>query len=104
MNHESWEQSDKVWPYIITAPIGVLVAAWVKLRGEWRVVTGKLTDVIPYNPEHTEGYLCIETIKGSQFEIPFDEVIWIKTGSYWPRYLMDHFRLVKAERRQRKEK
>ena len=104
MNHESWKQSDKVWPYIVTAPIGVLVAAWIKLRGTWCVVTGKLIDVIPYNPEHTEGYLRIETIKGSQFEIPFDEVIWIKTGSYWPRYLMDHFRLVKAERQQRKEK
>lgn len=104
MNHESWKQSDKVWPYIISAPMGVLAAAWVKLRGEWRVVTGKLTDRVFYNPEHTDGVLSISTIKGSTFDIPFNNIIWIKTGSFWPRYLMDHFRLVKAERQQRKEK
>lgn len=103
MDFESWEQSDKVWPYIATAPIGVLVAAWVKLRGEWRVVTGKLVDRVFYNPEHTDGVLSISTIKGSTFDIPFDNIIWIKTGSFWPRYLMDHFRMVKEERQKQRE-
>ena len=103
MNHESWKQSENVWPYIITASVGVLVAAWIKLRGEWRVVTGKLIDRVPYNPEHTNGIVSISTINGSVFDIPFDEVIWVKTGSFWPRYLMDHFRMIKAERQQQKE-
>lgn len=103
MDFESWEQSSEIKPYVTTAPIGVLVAAWVKLRGQWRVITGKLVERFFEVGSSSNGKLRLSTIKGSVFDIPFDNIIWVKTGSFWPRYLMDHFRMVKAERQKQKQ-
>ena len=43
MDFKTWQQGPDVWAYIVHAPIGVLVAAWVyDRRYGWIVASGRV--------------------------------------------------------------
>lgn len=105
MDFKTWQQGQDVWAYIVSAPIGVLVAAWVyDRRYGWVVASGRMITKQFFDAEHTEGEIEIATIKNSFYRVPFSRVIWVKTGNFWPSFVMDHFRKVKAQLAEKRQK
>lgn len=68
--------------YIENAEIGVLVA--FKFRDKVR--SGKIA-------KKPVGYLVVETQNGTEYNIPYEDVLWVKTGERWPKQI---FKLLKG--------
>lgn len=63
--------------YIEKVEIGVIVA--------FRLPTGKVKAAKLMNRSTKKRLLKLETEYGAEFIVPFEDVIWVKTGRRWPR-------------------
>lgn len=64
-------------PYVENAPIDTIVA--------FKLPTGKVKSAKIINKSTKNRKLKVETAYGAQFVIPYDSVIWVKTGTRWPK-------------------
>lgn len=87
------EQADKVIEYAITCPLGTLCAFWVGTGGRggrlW-LRTAKLAD-------RTPAYTVMECLDGKRLRAHYEDVVWVKTGKYWPKFVMEIFAQQKAD-------
>lgn len=105
LDFTTWQQTADVVDYVVTVPLGVIIAAWVHdCRHGWIVATGRLIKRCFFGGGFDSGEIAIATISGAVYRLPFDHVIWVKTGKYWPAFVMDHFRAIKKERKGRVKK
>ena len=44
-----------------------------------------------------KGKIVIKTKKGTEFKLNEENVIWVKTGSRWPKWVFEHFRKEGSE-------
>lgn len=70
---------------ILDAPIGTLVA--FREPETNKLNTAKLT-----NRNKTKKLIKCETQYGKEFTISFDDILWTKTGSRWPRGIYDELK------------
>lgn len=63
---------------INNAPIGTLIAFYEP--GTNKANTAKIT-----NRNKKKGLIKCETQYGKEFIVPFDNIMWVKTGNRWPR-------------------
>lgn len=63
---------------INNAPIGTLIAFYEP--GTSKANTAKIT-----NRNKKKGLIKCETQYGKEFIVPFDNIMWVKTGNRWPR-------------------
>lgn len=63
--------------YIATAPIGSIVA--------FITDDGKYKSAKIINRSTARRYLKLQTAYGREYKVPYTSVIWVKTGSKWPR-------------------
>lgn len=71
--------------YITSANPGLIVAFRLNFESRQQV---KLTKVISgkiVSNEQEDGMLVVETRNGLQYGVPYDSVVWVKTGERWPK-------------------
>lgn len=71
------EIAERRMPYVENAPIDTIVA--------FKLPTGKVKSAKIINKSTKNRKLKVETAYGAQFVIPYDSVIWVKTGTRWPK-------------------
>ena len=71
------EIAERRMPYVENAPIDTIVA--------FKLPTGKVKSAKIINKSTKNRKLKVETAYGAQFIIPYDSVIWVKTGTRWPK-------------------
>lgn len=71
------EIAERRMPYVENAPIDTIVA--------FKLPTGKVKSAKIINRSTKNRKLKVETAYGAQFVIPYDSVIWVKTGTRWPK-------------------
>lgn len=74
--------------YVNDVNPGTVVAFKVTLGGKKRVLSAKV------NAKCSSGHLLVETKNGSKYRVGPDDVVWVKTGARWPRWVLD---LLKGE-------
>lgn len=67
---------------------GTIIAFKVMLGGKQRVLSAKV------NGKNQTGLLLVETKNGSKYRVGPDDVVWVKTGLRWPRWVLE---LLKGE-------
>lgn len=83
------EQVEMVARYALTCPLGTLCAFFVDgRRGRW-VRTAKLID-------RNSAFAIVECLDGKKLKVYIEDFIWIKTGRFWPSFLMNIFAAQKA--------
>lgn len=70
--------------YIETAPVGTLMA--------YRHRSGMLRTAKMINRSLKNRKLKMETPRGKQFVISFDDVVWVKTGKKWPQKIYEELK------------
>lgn len=81
---------------IMDAPFGTLVAFY---EPETRKLnTAKLT-----NRNKVKKLIKCETQYGKEFTVPFEDVVWTKTGSRWPRGIYDELKGKKTNAKRKAE-
>lgn len=63
--------------------VGAIIAFKVMLGGKQRVLSAKV------NGRNPDGFLLVETKNSSKYRVSPDDVIWVKTGSRWPRWVLE---------------
>lgn len=90
-NHESVEVENKIEkqstntvadmeekkPYIENAAIGTLVA--------FRLSNGKVKSAKITKKSTSKKKFMLETSYGAQFIVPYNDIIWVRTGKRWPK-------------------
>lgn len=71
------EIAERRMPYVENAPIDTIVA--------FKLPTGKVKSAKIINKSTKNRKLKVETAYGAQFVITYDSVIWVKTGTRWPK-------------------
>lgn len=93
LQQRTQEQTDKVIEYAMTCPLGTLCAFWVGTGGRggrlW-VRTAKMVD-------RTPTYAVMECLDGRRLKVYLHDLIWVKTGRFWPRFVFDIFAQQKAD-------
>lgn len=93
LQQRTQEQTDKVIEYAMTCPLGTLCAFWVGTGGRggrlW-VRTAKMVD-------RTPAYAVMECLDGRRLKVDLYDLIWVKTGRFWPRFVFDIFAQQKAD-------
>ena len=79
--------------YLESAESGAIVAFKAEIKGIMRTISGKLIEKIVDNTSSgpITSYL-IETKNGSMFEIGSSDIIWVKTGERWPRWVFEELK------------
>lgn len=70
--------------YVETAPVGTLMA--------YRHRSGMLRTAKMINRSLKNRKLKMETPRGKQFVIGFDDVVWVKTGKKWPQKIYEELK------------
>ena len=70
--------------YVETAPVGTLMA--------YRHRSGMLRTAKMINRSLKNRKLQMETPRGKQFVISFDDVVWVKTGKKWPQKIYEELK------------
>lgn len=65
---------------------GTIVAFKVMLGGKQRVLSAKV------NSQNETGHLLVETKNGSKYRVSPDDVVWVKTGLRWPRWVLEQLK------------
>lgn len=78
--------------YLESAEIGSIVAFNTVIKGVERTLSGKLIDRITEREPNGNRIAVIETKNGSTFEIDHENVIWVKTGDRWPRWVFEQLK------------
>ena len=81
---------------VVTAPIGTLIAFYEP--GTTKLNTAKIT-----NRNKSKKLIKCETQYGKEFVISFENVVWVKTGSRWPKGIYQVLKGSKVNE-ERKEK
>lgn len=82
-------------PYIENAKIGVLVA--------FRLSNGKVKSAKVVNRSSKKRKLKLETEYGATYIVSYDDVIWVRTGTRWPRGVYKLLKgMVDADGKERK--
>ena len=71
------ERAARKLKYVEEAPIGTLVA--------FRPEVGKVKSAKIIKKSTKNRRLKVETAYGATFIVPYDDVIWVRSGSRWPR-------------------
>ena len=69
--------------YIKNAPVGTIVAFDTDTQG---VKSGAIID------RFGAIKMTVETEYGEEFVINYDEILWVKTGSRWPKWVYEKFK------------
>ena len=75
--------------YLENAEIGVIVAFRVKLKGVTQTLSGMLVE------KATGDKVRVATIKtknGTSFVVDYYDIIWVKTGERWPRWIFEELK------------
>lgn len=78
--------------YVETIELGAIVAFKSVIKGSERTLSGKLVKRIVDKHPGGERTAVIETKNGSTFCVDFDDIIWVKTGERWPRWVFDELK------------
>ena len=65
--------------YIESATVGTLVA--------FRLSNGRVKSAKIVKKSTSKRKFMVETKYGAQFIISFDDVVWVKTGTRWPKHV-----------------
>ena len=63
-----------------------IVAFNVSLGGKQRVLSAKV------NGKNSAGHLLVETKNGSKYRVEPKDVVWVKTGLRWPRWVLERLK------------
>lgn len=72
--------------YVKDVVPGTIIAFKVMLGGKQRVLSAKV------NGKDSTGFLLVETKNGSKYRVGPDEVVWVKTGLRWPRWVLEQLK------------
>lgn len=75
--------------YIEQAPIGALIA--------FRLKTGKVKTAKITKRSISKKLLKVETEYKAEYFIPFDDVLWVRTGNRWPRGVYNLLKGIKED-------
>ena len=78
--------------YLETIELGAIVAFKAEIRGIERALSGKLINRTIEREPGGDRIAIIETKNGSTFHVDFNDVIWVKTGDRWPRWVFDELK------------
>lgn len=81
---------------IVSAPFGTLIAFREPETG--KLNTAKLT-----NRNKVKKLVKCETQYGKEFTVPFENVVWTKTGSRWPKGIYDELKRKSADAKREKK-
>ena len=81
---------------ITSAPLGTLIAFREPETG--KLNTAKLT-----NRNKVKKLVKCETQYGKEFTVPFENVVWTKTGSRWPKGIYDELKRKSADAKREKK-
>lgn len=84
------EKKNSTLEYLESAEPGAIVAFHAIIKGVERTLSGKLTG----KAEGADGArkAVIETKNGSMFTVGFNDIIWVKTGVRWPRWVFEELK------------
>lgn len=77
--------------YVETAEVGFLIA-FIEPERRSKVNTGKIVNKSTKNRKFK-----VETSYGAEFVIPFEDVLWVRTGTRWPRGIYNLLKGIKNE-------
>ena len=86
VDHSNESKLDRV----ITAPIGTLIAFYEP--GTTKLNTAKIT-----NRNKSKKLIKCETQYGREFIVSFESIVWVKTGSRWPKGIYNILKKKKVE-------
>lgn len=69
--------------YIQTAQIGTLVA-FVVSQQKGIYLSGKIID-----RDNEKCIITVQTRKGTEYIVKFEDVLWVRTGKRWPRAIFE---------------
>lgn len=93
LQQRTQEQAEKVIEYAMTCPLGTLCAFWVGTGNRW-LRTAKMV-------ARTPAYITVECLDGKKLKVYLQDLIWVKTGRFWPKFIFDIFAFQKGEYRRR---
>lgn len=97
-------QSDKTKDdYIVDAEEGVVVAFRLNFTAKsgvelTKVISGKILE----NNNDEQGYV-VETRNGLKYGVPYNAVVWVKTGQRWPKGVYEEMKQGSVERNKKSE-
>ena len=65
---------------------GTIIAFKVTLGGKSRVLSARVNSKAP------TGHLLVETKNGSKYRVSPEDVVWVKTGLRWPRWVLEQLK------------
>lgn len=71
--------------YFIQTELGVIVAFKAKANGKDVTLSGKLV-------ERNGDVATVTTKNGTNFKIKKEDVVWVRTGARWPRWVFDELK------------
>lgn len=99
LQQRTQEQAEKVAEYAMTCPLGTLCAFWVgagnRCTGNRWLRTAKMV-------ARTPAYITVECLDGKKMKVYLQDLIWVKTGRFWPKFIFDIFAFQKEEYRRRR--
>ena len=81
---------------VVTAPIGTLLAFYEP--GTTKLNTAKIT-----NRNKSKKLIKCETQYGREFIVSFESIVWVKTGSRWPKGIYNILKKKKVEENEREK-
>ena len=72
--------------YVKNAEVGTIVAFNVSLGGKQRVLSAKV------NGKNSAGCLLVETKNGSKYRVEPKDIVWVKTGLRWPKWVLERLK------------
>lgn len=78
--------TDEKIDYVLNSPIGTIVAFDTKSEGT------KSGAIMKRILDEDQVLVEVETEYGAKYIIPSREVLWVKTGSRWPKWVYEKFK------------
>lgn len=76
--------------YLENAEFGVIVAFRTEIKGSLRTLSGKLAGRT--TTDDGVRLANIETKNGSMFTVAYEDIIWVKTGERWPKWIFEELK------------
>ena len=87
---DSTTKKNTTLEYLKNAELGSTIVAFrTEIKGVARTLSGKL---IARTLVGAPDLMLIETKNGSQFEVDSNDIIWVKTGDRWPRWVFEELK------------
>lgn len=85
--------------YLRNIKKGTIVAFRVKMYGEEKVKSAAVENV-----SQKRGLLKLVTKYGAEFIVPFEDVVWVRTNSRWPKGVYELLKGIKKEESENESK